>query len=298
MSVPKTFLDAAKAPALLQDRPVPTPFAPRDVPGGLFPPPPVWVDNDDFLLVQCRNSLAAVQLQVSARLLLAEGRITNPAFTLLPTSDRTLNTAAQQLTPGYLIGAAVVAIGATVPTRGQTYTVLKLQRGPGASALNHFLLGADYLSGSLGLEWPYGRTVGAIEGPGILRSVLGTAPAAGAEWTQTVPTNARWRIRGVRVLLATGAAVANRFPGLRVDDGVNPFYVSTNSVAIVASSNFNVNWIPGLPTTGQQTADENGYMPPDLILFGGQRLLSSTTGLQAADAYGAPRFFVEEWIED
>ena len=39
------------------------------------------------------------------------------------------------------------------------------------------------------------------------------------EWSETVPTGARWQLLALMVTLATDANVANRFPALAIDDG-------------------------------------------------------------------------------
>ncbi len=262
------------------------------------PPAGLWVDENDVLLVNCRNSLAGVQLQVSARLMEPDGRISTSQFTLSPTSDRSINSASQALYEGYFLGASVAAIGATVPTRGQTYCALRLNRMPAPSNLIHYLLGADYVSGTLALEWPFGRTIGAIEGPGILRSIAGTTPGAGADFTQTVPTSARWKPRAVEATLTTSAAVASRNPRLQVTDGANVLYTLDVSDGIAASSTVIFSWVMGWPLTPATTAFATRAFPADSPVFGGWIIRAQTANLQVGDTWTAVRFAVEEWIED
>lgn len=265
---------------------------------GVSPPAAMWVNADDFLFLHCRNSLAGVTVQVAARLLEPDGRITTPAFTLAPTSDRTLNTASQQLYSGWLLSATATVSGTPLPTRGQTYCVLKLQRSPAISALNHYLLGGDYISGSYGLQWPSGRLSPSLDGQGIMRSVLGTAPAAGADWSQAAPTSGRWRIRFITVSLTTSATVANRNPLLQFTDGTNLLLETENTIAQLAGTTVRYSWyISG--NLGVNQGLTNFALPlPEHYLFPAWVVRVVTGGLQAADQWTAPRFAVEEWLED
>lgn len=48
-------------------------------------------------------------------------------------------------------------------------------------------------------------------------------PAAGADWSQSVPAGHLWQLLGVTATLTTSAAVANRAVALVLGDGTNPF---------------------------------------------------------------------------
>ncbi len=298
MGLPKTFWDNSAAASLLPPDALEVLRQIELRRHGVLPPAPLWVDANDILQLQCRNSLTGAQLQVSARLMQPDGKITTPQFTLSPTADRTINSATQALYEGYLLGASVAAIGGTVPTRGQTYSALKVNRMPAPSNLTHYLLGADYVSGTLALEWPFGRTIGAIEGPGVLRSIAGTAPAAGADVTQTVPTNARWKVRAVEATLVTSAVAGNRNPRLQVTDGVNVLYTLDVSEVVAAGTTFPLVWIMGYPISPSPSPAGSRPFPTDSPVFGGWVIRTNTTGILGGDQWSAVRFFVEEWIED
>ena len=45
---------------------------------------------------------------------------------------------------------------------------------------------------------------------GLPERIAVTTPAAGAEWTQTVPANTIWLVTAIGMQLVTGAAVPNR----------------------------------------------------------------------------------------
>jgi len=132
----------------------------------------------------------------------------------------------------------------------------------------------------------------------MLRSIAGTNPAANVEVTETVPTNARWRLRALRVALVTAAAVANRRVHFVVDDGATILYDLAAADLQTAGLTRNYNAVEdGFQRT---TQDSEIYVPipAQAMLFQGWRVRTLTTLLQAADDFGAPQLDVEEWIED
>ena len=160
-------------------------------------------------------------------------------------------------------------------------------------------LSAGYLTDSKTLSWPPGVFEAFTDGPGLIRVVTGTDPAANTEITETVPTNARWKIRAIYFLLATDAAVVNRAVELRFDDGTDPLYQI--SCIQVQTASLNWNYFAGLLGESRQgtiaTASINLKLP-DVVLFQGYRIRTLTGSLQATDNYGAPLIEIEEWIEE
>jgi hypothetical protein len=219
-------------------------------------------------------------------------------FNVSPPSDRSLNFTQRPLDDGYLLSVTAQTIGATLPKRGQTWVQLTIARPPVSGFRLQRVLAADYLSGANALGWPYGRIISPSEGPGAFYSVLGSAPAAGADWIQTVPTGARWRIRGIRATFTASSTGPTRGVRLQVDDGANILYVTDEPSNFNTAGTYPINYIPGLPVLSSVVVANAMFMPPDLILYPGYRISSSTFGIIAGDQWGAPRFFVEEWLED
>lgn len=133
---------------------------------------------------------------------------------------------------------------------------------------------------------------------GFVRSVLGTDPAAGAEVSETVPTNARWKLHSIIASLVTDGTVANRNVNWIIDDGTTTLYTSndnTNHAATTTASHI----LSENQTRGTIGTIYNSPMNPvGLVLFQGWRIRTSTTNLQAGDNWAAPQIFVEEWIEE
>jgi len=265
---------------------------------GLQPPTALWVTPDDLLIAGIRNSIAGVKVAVNGRLWLAGGEFANVGFTATPDTARALQFFQTPLQYGYLVSAAAYATG-TLPSRGQTLVNLQVARPPFSAFLIYWYLAQDYLTSGNAVYWPGGRTIAGIEGPGVLYGVAVTTPAAGADWSQTVPTAARWRIRGVRATFATSAAVGGRYPRLQVDGGGATLYRVTTNISFGASATTSMNWgVPGATAEFTSPFDEWRALPLDLTLSGGQVLSSVTQGLAAGDQWSAITVYVEEVIQD
>ena len=162
-------------------------------------------------------------------------------------------------------------------------------------------LSAGYLTDSKTMSWPPGVFEAFTDGPGLIRILTGTNPAAGAEITETVPTNAKWRLKSVSFSLVADATVVNRTIGLALDDGATTYMLITAGAVQTAGQTKFYNYISGYPE--RETAfDGQAYirtpLPPNLDVFQGWRFRTATISLQAGDDLSAASFVVEEWIEE
>jgi len=158
---------------------------------------------------------------------------------------------------------------------------------------------AAYLTDGKTLSWPPGVHEGFTEGPGLIRTITGTDPAANVELSETVPTNARWKLLAMVATLVTDATAANRIANLFYDDGTDKLLQSTSLLAHTASQTRVYAWGQGIDKDDSSRGGVvNCQIPVDTPLFGGYRIRTSTVGQQATDNWGAPIFTVEEWIEE
>jgi hypothetical protein len=133
----------------------------------------------------------------------------------------------------------------------------------------------------------------AVPGSGNILSVASADPAAGAEYTHSVPAGKIWRIISLVLPFTTAVAVANRRPVLTIDDGANIVYRAPVSADIPASQAAFIIAAPYAPST---VGVNNFLVPiPELILPAGYRIRTLTTLIQGADDYGVARLMVEEW---
>ena len=160
-------------------------------------------------------------------------------------------------------------------------------------------LSAAYLTGGKTIAWPPGVFESSTEGQGLLRTILGTNPAAGAEVIETVPANARWRVKAVYLFFDTDATVIDRLINFSFDDAANIFLTIELLDTLGANELGNVyleDW--GFQEAAFSAADRIKVPMPPQILFQGWRFFTTTTNIQAGDNYGNPIFTVEEWIEE
>ncbi|MGH2667508.1 MAG: hypothetical protein ACRDH5_00020 [bacterium] len=199
--------------------------------------------------------------------------------------------------PGVLLGASIRASSGT-PRRGQVFAIVDVVRGHTGAIQPLACLLQGYVSAAERLAWPGSPIDSSAEGPGVLRSVTGTNPAANVEISETVPTNARWRPLAISYELVTAIAAANRESALAIDDGATLLARVPSGFTHVASTTIRYSAFHHAPrfTLAQDTA--KNFPLPRVDLAEGMRLRTITTNLQAADDYGAPQILVEEWIED
>jgi len=267
-------------------------FAVREIP----PPASSYIGPDDYLSLEVRNSIAAQAISFHWRLLRADGQLILGSHTYWPTADRAVNTWQVRLAEGFLLGCVVG--GGTTAAPGAVYARLLLLRGGGGGVAVAQVLLAGYVVAGAGLVWPYPRFVGPSEGPGRLRVIVGTDPAAGAEILETVPSGARWRVLTVYAALQASATVATRYPTLWAAQDTNMLFQTAPVVGQPASTLYYYSWMRGVDTYSLAGYPQMTQLTlPDLWLTVGQRIGTSTAGFQAGDNWSAPVLYVEEWIE-
>lgn len=133
----------------------------------------------------------------------------------------------------------------------------------------------------------------------LVTEKLVAAPAAGAEWAVSVPARTTWEVLSVRHRLATSAVVANRAPGLRVNDpnGITVYQLSPQAVLAAGAASF-VDFLPGLGTT-ESVQQQQALLPsPVPVIPEGWSIGSLTTGIDVGDQYSGIVLVVREWTLD
>lgn len=144
---------------------------------------------------------------------------------------------------------------------------------------------------------------------GSLRTVTGTNPAAGAEVSEAVPANARWRLRAFSVVLVTDATAVTRNAQIVIDDGTTAnrrFYSVGNDqgASLTRTHLFTQGFQAAAPTISARsfidtdTVLVQSTLPEDLLLPRSGRIRTVTVGIVAGDNFAAPIFQVEEWLEE
>lgn len=206
------------------------------------------------------------------------------------TSDRSLRSSVIGITGSPLYMTARSASGISV--RGQCYVKVSL-RIEGVIVATLF---GGYITETSSVAFPNGNIEDSLSGKGVIRSITGTDPALGTEISETVPTNAFWRLISARFSFTTDATVISRSPLLVLDDGTTSFWKSSEGSTIPASTNRNYFYA----NTGAEDTTTSLVnillMPSYMPLQAGFRITTQTNNLQAGDNFAAPQLWVEEWI--
>jgi hypothetical protein len=257
----------------------------------------IYLGTDDNILVTSFNAAAGVTLALRSRSLSLDNRFIFGGDAQTPNTDRTAKTTQISTPDGWLLGLNVFVTGGT-PVFGQCYVKVELVRGLGTGQLVTQVICAGYVTAKQPMTWPGGPSLSSVDGPGAVRAIVGASPGAGAEFSETVPTGARWELIALHSALVTNATVANRIPVLILDDGANIDFVSP----MVGNEDASKTWVNawGQGTAGVFSATglcALGSIPVNTRLVAGSRIRSSTVAIAAGDQWSAPKYIVREWIE-
>jgi hypothetical protein len=144
---------------------------------------------------------------------------------------------------------------------------------------------------------PHARIVSAYDlGPEgrILIAATGADPAAGEEFSITVPGRAVWEIIAVRVVLVASASAATRAVKLQLDDGTNTFASLNVNDGITANETIALTWGRGLVLDDNFVGQIQSVLPDPTIMLPGWRIRSVTGSLNSGDNYSRPVLYVRE----
>jgi hypothetical protein len=263
---------------------------------------PFYTTGEDNLRLVSYNSAFGVTLQVVARTLDPSGRPTPsvwPPHT--PKTDRSLVSTDYALSGTTLLNVRVIAL-AGASFIGQTYVELQLIRGIGTAAIVVGTVLAGYITLTKPIGWPGSPIESSLDGPGYTRTLVGTAPAAGSEIQEVVPTGARWEPLGMVLRLTTSAAAGNRTARVRYFSNATSGAVVLPAILSPAASTREYLYAQSLPfagplalSTGVSQAQQ--ALPQGVYLTAGESFQTLTDGLNAADAWSQPIYVVREWLE-
>lgn len=120
-------------------------------------------------------------------------------------------------------------------------------------------------------------------------------PAAGADWSVTVPTGQIWRVRSIFAQLVSSATVANRQPFLQIKDaGGNFLFLLDWGTAQTASLTSSYTWGGSCPLVNNGTSIFVGPIPQDMVLAEGSTISASTASIQTGDQWQKVCLLVEQ----
>lgn len=258
------------------------------------PQQPLYLQRNDYIGFQITSNITNCTVRINYRFLTPDGQIKEGELNVPPFTSVTL--VDLNLYEGWLLSfSALVTSG---NTQGQwAFMQALLFRVPVPSPLARATAviwqGFLYFNGFNG--WPGNTAKEITDGPGKLRFIQGSTPAAGSEINETVPVSRRWTLLSFLAALSTSAAVANRFPRAQITNGANTLYQIGSSFAQVASTVLLYNLAPG----NQFYTDTNGDIlipfPTSIQLKSNWKIQTNTVGLQAADQWSSLFYVVQEW---
>lgn len=130
---------------------------------------------------------------------------------------------------------------------------------------------------------------GAISAVGPSLDVNNAAPAAGADWTYTVPVGQSLSVETLQFSFTTGVTVANRTTQIIIDDGANELWRWVSPTVQAASTTVEYVGAQSSVEYGAIRNNVQAFELPNLVLLAGYRVRSVTLNIQATDQYTAQR---------
>lgn len=257
---------------------------------------PARVQDQDELRFGVTTGIASIVVACAGILRNDNGEDSAFNMVVAATSDRVETVLQNNIGAGTILHCQSALVSGTNVDRG-IFVNARIVREAGATDQPQFTLFSGYLDGGHQPSFPYDTLRAPLEGPGRIRSITGTNPAANTEITETVPAGALWRLLGTRFQLVTDANVANRTATLIVDDGTNTIWQADANATQAAGVTRNYNFFPWSTLPTAAGTEIFGFVPPNMLLQAGFRIRTSTANIQVTDNYGAPILLVEEWLQ-
>jgi hypothetical protein len=262
----------------------------------LPPPGALYLTVDDNITVNVLNPSQVVTVNISLRILLPGGDVV-PILYQYPNlaANSTATTRMIAGVEGFLLSATVDAPGIT---RGSAYVVASVKRGRGAlDQTSGDLICEGYPGGLYLLSYPPPTRDGPETGAGLTRSVTVANPAAGADWSVTVPVGVQWVLQRVRAVLTTAAAGGNRTPDLQILDAAGNMVLEAPGGANQGGGNTESwTWSTGATTTATAGASNMVNLPTNIRLLPNWVVKVVTANLAAGDQWSSIVLSIVEFV--
>jgi len=162
---------------------------------------------------------------------------------------------------------------------------------------NVFGLTAGYVYGIQTISYPMAKMLPADPTNGQLTIAQSTNPAAGAEWSITVPLGEMWEILAIRFSLVTAATVGNRVVHIIAQVAGQTAYELISNTTQIISQNKTYTAMAGF--TANSSADDNDIIIPmstGIFIPQGDILSSQTTNLAAGDDFGVATITIRKHL--
>lgn len=274
----------------IQSIPPSTAFQPKNVPPVQY----IYVRAPEQLVVVLATNATGQQVQVTYRYLTPENEIKEGKIVTIPLTAGGVLTLPIPVTESWILSISLQCL-VSVANGQWTFAQVQLARSPNFTSLDYGLIWEGYIPLNTATGWPGIASKEITDGPGVLRSIVGSIPGVGVEISETVPAFRNWNLIAFHVALNTSVTVANRTPNVLIDDGVNLLLNSGSGFSQTASLSIDYYYAGGM-FRGDNLNGSVGITAPNLIpLKAGYRIRTSTLNIQANDQWQAPKYLVREW---
>lgn len=254
----------------------------------------LFLRAEDYLAFTIFTNSSPITLQLTFRFMLPDGQI--KVGSQVFTTSGAINSFNFPLGECWLLSFALVRqtpTGQNVIAFVQCSIIRDQFTGSGQNLYG--IVWQGFIQVTTGNGWPGTPSKEITDGPGNIRTIVGTVPAAGADISETVPLFRRWILLTIQAALTTSAAVANRNPLWQIDDGVNIVFTSVSFQNQAASLVIRYQGFNNLQTAAALNGNFPLNLPIPFPVRGGYHLKTSTVNLQAADQWTAPIYIFLEW---
>jgi hypothetical protein len=260
------------------------------------PPAALYVTADDGLYVVISNVAAALNVAMTATLLLPDGRVQANSWGMTPPSTGLQTPYLFPLSEGFLLNVSIMPTSSI--RHGTTWAFIALRRGGLASGINLQTLISDYLDSYGGPTWPGSPQSHSLSEPGlIVQSYYGNL-ATGLLPTVTVNSWNRILMRSIYAQLSCSAAVGTRQVLLdMLDPTGNIMFRDMTEITQAAGSSIGYSW--GLKLGTSQTAAAANYMCrslPEVYLIPSSSIVVNCANMQAGDQFIKVCVNYESWF--
>lgn len=258
------------------------------------PPSRVYIGRDDQIVLRVSTISQSRSFSFSYRLLRADGVIV-PFEDDLALGPNNVLQKTYQLAEGYLLSCSITCTdGLQNPNAYASVRILRSNL-PSVSVFAETLI-AGWLIQQTTLSYPESVPSRSTDGRGFIRSVTGSTPAAGADISEAVPSNAIWRLIAFRAQFVASAAVATRQVAFTFDDGANIWNREALNLGITAGQGATFQLYSNPNTNSDFGLNFFLWLSDQTYMFGGFRIRTSTNAIQAGDQWSAIQYLVEEWV--
>ena len=241
---------------------------------------------------------AAVTVMFTVRFLDEKGELQVFNYTVSALATRVTATRDVAVGRGFLLNlAAFVQTG--TPQLNQVYAQVYIMRGAGGATVMMGQLLGQYITAQQPAAWPGSLIAPSTDGAGALVVDTVAEPAAGDDWSATVPTGALWSINAIGVSFICGFDGTKRTIGITIRLGTDTIAVAMAPVIWRALDFYGVywsrsqveRWNPALETA-VASLPALDMLPPGAVIAGFRR-----TTQAASDQWESIVLSYREWLD-